>query len=140
MGPRVFNVEEANRLLPEVESVFEDLDALRERASAIKKKMDVLEMIHGADVLKSPTPDGREYRHFLEEVGGLRKQFEETCGRIVESGGHLKGVDEGLVDFCGVIDGRLVELCWKRGEERIEFFHHIGEGFPGRRPIPAGVR
>lgn len=136
MGPRVFSLEEADGLIPDVEAVFQELDALRERAATVKKKMDVLEMIHGAEILKTPTPDGREYRLLLDEVGGLRKQFEEACGRIVELGGHLKGVDEGLVDFCGVIDGRLVELCWKRGEDRISHFHHIGEGFPGRRPLP----
>lgn len=140
MGPRIFTVDEASALLPDVEEAFRDLDALRAQASAIKKKMDVLDMIHGSDVLKTPSPDAREYRHYLDEAGELRRKFEEACGRIAELGAHLKGVDEGLVDFCGVIDGRLVELCWKRGEERIESYHHVGEGYPGRRPIPAGIR
>ena len=139
MGPRVFTIEEANETLEQTESLFIKIDAARDRASQIKKKMDVLEMIHGSQILKVESPDRSEYQHYLGEIAKVKEEFESTCTEIAACGGHLKSVDEGLVDFCGVIDGRLVELCWKRGEASIEFYHHIGEGFPGRKAIPAGV-
>ena len=136
MGPRVFTLEEAEALIGSIEGYFSDLDAQREQLVQIKKKMDVLEMIHGSEVTTVPSPDAREYGHYLEQIDEIKKEFESICGKIAGTGAHLKGVDQGLVDFCGVIDGRLVELCWKRGEEKIEYYHHIGEGFGGRQPIP----
>jgi hypothetical protein len=139
VGPRIFTLDECNALIPEIVAAFEDLDAQRNRLVGIKKKMDVLEMIYGAGAAQLNAPDGREYRQYLEDIESIKKEYEAACGRIVETGAHLKSVDEGLVDFCGVIEGRLVEFCWKRGEPQVEYYHHIGEGFAGRRPIPAGV-
>lgn len=139
MGPRVFTLEECNALIPSIAERFQELDALRAQLTQVKRKMDVLEMIHGAQVMQTPSPDAREYAYLLQEVDRLKREFEAACGKIVECGAHLKGVDEGLVDFFGVIDGRLVELCWKRGEDRIDFYHHVGEGFAGRRELPAGM-
>jgi hypothetical protein len=48
---------------------------------------------------------------------------------------QLKGPLEGLIDFPSYRDGDLVELCWKLGEERVEHWHHIGEGFAGRKKL-----
>jgi hypothetical protein len=139
MGPHVFSVDRANALIPELDRIFADLDAVRQKLLSAKKKMDVLEMIHGESIMSMESPDRREYEHYDSEVAQLKSEFERACGRIGELGGHLKSVDQGLVDFCGVIDERLVELCWKRGESRIEYFHHVGEGFGGRQAIPAEV-
>lgn len=139
MGPRIFTLEECNALIPSIEGRFGELDALRAQLAQVKRKMDVLEMIHGAQVLQTPSPDAREYKYLIEEVDRIKREFDSACGKILETGAHLKSVDEGLVDFFGVIEGRLVELCWKRGEERVEYFHHVGEGFQGRREIPAGM-
>jgi hypothetical protein len=41
----------------------------------------------------------------------------------------------GLVDFLGRHKGHDVCLCWKLGEDAIEFWHEIQTGFAGRQPI-----
>jgi len=41
----------------------------------------------------------------------------------------------GLIDFVGLRDGREVYLCWKYGEDSIQFWHEIEAGFQGRRLI-----
>jgi hypothetical protein len=33
------------------------------------------------------------------------------------------------------MDGEVVELCWKLGEERVGYWHRIGEGYRGRKPL-----
>jgi hypothetical protein len=48
---------------------------------------------------------------------------------------QLKGPLEGLIDFPSYRDGELVELCWKLGEEKVDHWHEIGEGFAGRRKL-----
>lgn len=47
----------------------------------------------------------------------------------------FKGLELGLVDFPGQIDGKIVELCWQYGEKQIAYYHSPEEGFVGRRPI-----
>lgn len=140
LGPRVFTVEEATALLPKMEAAFVALDRIRERLKAVKSKMDVLEMIHGSGILNVEGPDRREYAQCLSEVDGIRKQYEVECAGVHELGGYLKATEDGLVDFYGVVDGRLVWLCWKRGEAAIAHYHHLEDGFTGRRPLPESRR
>lgn len=137
MGPRVYTPREANALVPQLNRVMDDLDQIRGRMRQIKGKIDVLEMIWGDEVQAETNPDHREYAHYAEEIEKIKKEFEAASRRLGELEGVLKSVEQGLVDFYGVIDGRLVFLCWKRGEKAIEYYHHLEEGFSGRQPIPA---
>ena len=55
--------------------------------------------------------------------------------KIQETGCVVKDLDEGLVDFPSLIEGEEVYLCWKLGEEHIDFWHGVDEGFAGRKPL-----
>jgi hypothetical protein len=64
----------------------------------------------------------------------------ETLVEIVKSiddrGIIVKGLDEGLFDFPHIrSNGEEVYLCWKVGENDIEYWHTIEEGYAGRRGI-----
>jgi hypothetical protein len=54
---------------------------------------------------------------------------------IQETGCQVKDLDTGLVDFPALYRGQEVYLCWKLGETGIAFWHHVADGFRGRRPI-----
>jgi hypothetical protein len=140
MGPRIFSVREANALIPGLESAFAEFDAVRERLRRVKQKVDVLEMIWADEVRSESNPDHREYRHYTEEIEKAKQAFEAATRRVQEHEVVLKSVDAGLVDFYGVIEGRLVFLCWQRGEKAVEWYHHLDDGFAGRRPIGAEHR
>ena len=137
MGPRIYTPREANAMVPKLIRAFEDIDQIRNRLKTIKSKMDVLEMIWGEEIQAETCPDHREYKHYLEEVEESKKTFESTAARVQKLEGVVKSVEQGLVDFYGVIEGRLIFLCWKRGEKGIEYYHHLEDGFQGRQPIPA---
>lgn len=137
MGPRIFTAREASALIPQIEQILSELDQVRERLRKIKAKSDVLEMIWGEEIQSETNPDHREYTHYLAEMEQAKKDFEGTLRKLAELEVVLKSVEQGLVDFYGVIDGRLVFLCWKRGERAVEYFHHLEDGFQGRQPIPA---
>jgi len=47
----------------------------------------------------------------------------------------LKGALEGLIDFPSNRNGEAIELCWKLGEDKVAFWHRIGEGYAGRKKI-----
>lgn len=137
MGPRIFTAREVNALIPKLGKLFDGVDALKARLRQLKSKMDVLEMIWGEEVQTETNPDHREYLHYVEELETAKKDYEAGLQKFGELEAVVKSLDQGLVDFYGVIDNRLVFLCWKRGEGSVEYFHHLEEGFAGRQPIPA---
>ncbi len=137
MGPKIYIARDASSLIPDLEKIFEQVDRLRARLKHIKGKVDVLELLWGDEVRAETTPDHREYTHYLDEIEQSKKDFDAVNRKFAEMETLVKSLDQGLVDFYGVIEGRLVFLCWKRGERAVEYYHHLEEGFQGRQPIPA---
>jgi len=137
MGPRIYTPREASALVPKLIKAFDDIDEVRNRLKTIKSKLDVLEMIWGDEVQAATNPDHKEYLHYNEEIEQAKKDYDAAGRRIGEFEAVVKSIEQGLVDFYCVIDGRLVFLCWRRGEKSIEYYHHLEEGFAGRQPIPA---
>ena len=135
VGPRVFEVEEVDRLIPRLEGIFGELDAVREGLRRSKLRINALELIWGAKIQEEDNPDHGELVAHLEDLKRGQKEVEALTQRIAEFGGQVKGLDPALVDFFGVQDSILVVWCWTRGEERIDHWHHVDEGFAGRRTI-----
>jgi hypothetical protein len=134
-GPRVYTVEEVNELIPDLERRFARLDEIRERLKTAKIKLDALEMIWGDAIHKHDNPDHKEFEHHLETLKRLEDEFQTASASFGELSATVKGLDPGLLDFYGVRDGRLVFLCWRRGEVKCEFWHHVDAGFSGRQPV-----
>jgi hypothetical protein len=139
-GPfrRAFTVEEANALLPLLESVMEDLDAHRLELEAHMDRIQVLDVIWGRKLAQASNPDREE---FLEERAAVRDAIQRieavVSARISPLGVRFPpgGLEHGLVDFPTTLDGRWIFLCWKRGEPRITTWHELDGGFRGRRPL-----
>ena len=55
--------------------------------------------------------------------------------RIEEIGCQVKDLETGLIDFPTLYRDREVYLCWQLGEDKINFWHHIEDGFRGRQAI-----
>ncbi len=79
--------------------------------------------------------DREEVERREAEYEGAEASLGEAVIALQEMGVHLKDARLGLVDFLAYRDGELVELCWKLGEERVGYWHRIGEGYPGRKPL-----
>ena len=134
-GPRVFTLEEAQRLLPRVEEQLQRMDRIRERLKTLKIRINALEMIWGSKLSESDCPDRGELEQHVADMKRAEQEFEAAGGAIAELGGQLKGIEPQLVDFYGVREGRLIFWCWRRGEARITDWHHIDEGFAGRQRV-----
>lgn len=134
-GPRVYTVEEASHLIPELEAVFERLEELRGRLRSTKIRINALELIHGEAIREADNPDHREYLALVDDLERTTARFNQETQLVQDLGGVMKGVDPGLVDFYGVHGGHLVFLCWRRGEPAITHWHDVDTGFAGRRPL-----
>lgn len=134
-GPKVFTVEQANRMLPNVRQI---LASLRQQRDALR----VLEHAVAVTELEGLQPDGTPDPRARERVAPHSGAYDEGVARMeallqqLEGFGcQLKDLDQGLVDFFTVHQGQLVYLCWKDGEDRIRFWHFLEDGYAGRRPI-----
>ena len=127
---RLFTIEQANRMLPLVRRIVEDIvqDYARWR-----EQVGVLEVVAAGRRGDSP-PD--EAEKVEQDTQRLAADIERYVGELRELGVDFKGFDEGLVDFPAEIDGRRVYLCWKLGEDAVRFWHGRDEGFAARKPLP----
>lgn len=132
---RLFTIEEAEAVLPEVRTV---LNRLRVQ----KKKVETLEDQKAVEQLTWLQPDGtvspkagdaivRIERQQLKEA----KLFTDLLKRVSDLGAQLKDLDAGLIDFFAMRGDELVLLCWRDGEEQIVYWHDLESGVQGRRPI-----
>jgi hypothetical protein len=122
---KVFTVEEANALLPQVRHLIEEIFALRQEVMGMRPDMrPVLEKAVG-------NGGGRKAGELLETF----KKFEQVIAQLHRLGCELKGIEQGLVDFPAIRDGQLVYLCWQYNEPVVAFWHDIDAGFAGRQPL-----
>jgi hypothetical protein len=79
--------------------------------------------------------DRERHQQARDAVSGAELELLKAVASLNGMGIQLKGPLEGLIDFPSYRNGELVELCWKLGEEKVEHWHHIGEGFAGRQKL-----
>lgn len=132
MPKRVFTPAEANSALFEVRPAAERLVALRTRMRELVAEQSRHVTAIGGNGGGYAASDLNTTQAELERLAG-------DAGAVVteleEIGVVLKDLDTGLLDFPALRDGRIVELCWHPGEDEVAFWHEVGEGFPGRKPI-----
>ena len=128
---KVFDVEEANRHLPLVRAIVEDIVKLFRDVHDRRERLNRVRQVHG----KSARDENSLYGEELEQVErDLEKDITRLDGYVEELhelGAVLKDPVTGLVDFRTQIDGREAYLCWKLGEEEIAYWHKLDARFPG---------
>jgi hypothetical protein len=131
---RLFSVDEANALIPELELRFGKVMQLRSQLRTTYHELEAL----GAP----PTGDPPQSENAPPDVIRLRARFSLLMEALTDElhaveaiGVAVKDLDIGLCDFLGVRQGREVWLCWRFGEKRIAFWHDLEAGFAGRQPI-----
>ena len=129
---RYFTWEEANRTLPLVRRIVDDILASHE---ALQPPLERFRRL-----VEASREAGAEARALRAELDERAKRLNAFVDELSEVGCHFKGFDEGLVDFYSLRDGRPVLLCWRAGEPEIGHWHDIETGFAGRRPIPVDER
>jgi len=133
MSDRTFTLQEAQTLLPVLESLLRNA-------------------IEGKKLIESVDSELQDLAHRVFLSGGMflnivrlaRRKAErekaiqrvkDAIAEIDATGVQVKDLDIGLLDFPCNVDGRTVLLCWKLGEKGITHWHTSGEGFAGRKPI-----
>lgn len=127
---KTFTVDSANRMLPLVRRIASDAvrDYLRWQEAV--REFEIASLNSSAD-----SPDETADR-LQQEAERLARDIEGYIAEAAQLGVMMKGLDTGLIDFPGEIDGRPVLLCWQLGEESVRYWHEEDAGFAGRQPLP----
>ena len=122
---RVFTLEEAHHVLETLRPVISRMVEARDRILGLRPSLEPLMEKAGGN------GGGKSASEILEALDVIRRAIET----IQAQGVLVKDVNTGLIDFPSHREGRVVLLCWRHGEERIEYWHELDAGFQGRQPL-----
>jgi hypothetical protein len=137
---RYYGPIEANSLVPDLTVV---VTRLRDRRAEIVEARDAFRRREGdlVDLLIADATDlegdDPELRRLRLRIRGIVDQMQADVAWLDERGIVLRDIPTGLLDFPALAGGREVWLCWRLGEDRVEFWHGTDEGFGGRKPLEA---
>lgn len=123
---KLFTVEEANALLPEMR---EKLLRMRKLYAGVGELRDSAKAAAAASQHGGGMEGGSDYVRALYEIGKITTE-------IHEAGVQLKDYERGLVDFPMRRGDRIILLCWQLDDgDEIEWWHDTDSGFAGRQPL-----
>ena len=128
--PKIFTLDEAERTLPLVRRIVVDLQHEYALWRAAVGQFELISAGARAEERLPPEVVAAE-----REVALLAERVAALFGELESIGCIAKGIEAGLIDFYALRDDRLVYLCWRLGEERIDHWHDLDAGVDGRRPI-----
>ena len=126
---KIFSLEEANSLLPQIEAI---LAGFEEKREAFRRLQDGLFF---EELVEDFSPPDEKLRLLEENLVKLEEEIE----KIQAFGCILRHPDRGLIDFLARRDEKLVYYCWRRGEGEIQYYHTLRGGFRERQPLLASA-
>lgn len=121
-GKKYFSLGEANRALPYVSKIVEEIAASYQQAVNIREQVD-----------RSESKSQQESLH--DDYEKTMDRLNELLDELHQVGVELKDFERGLLDFPAVHEGREIYLCWHRGEKNVQSWHEVEAGFAGRQDV-----
>ncbi len=124
---KIFTVQEANALIPNVRNILARIQQAYKNVS--RYRTEARKAADGAEQGGGGMVEGVAYGKLLTKFTALLSDLEGL-------GVQLKDYERGLVDFPSLREGRVVLLCWQLGEgDELEWWHDVDAGFAGRTPL-----
>jgi hypothetical protein len=130
---KTFTLEQAHTLLPILKSLLKQSMDGKKAIEQIEKEFQDLKhriLLSGGFSVDVPALARRR--------AARDKAVQDTKDALAEIdaiGVQVKDLDMGLLDFPCKVEDQIMLLCWKYGEEKIQYWHSQEEGFKGRKPI-----
>ena len=126
---QLFTVDHANRTLPLVRKIVDDVVREHRRWQEAIVELDLL--VSG---VRADLPDSRATA-LEREIQRIAREIDQFEHELATLGIQLKDRRIGLIDFPSEMDGRRVLLCWQLGEESVQCWHDEASGYAGRQPL-----
>ena len=132
---KTFTVSEAQTMLRVLESLLRKAQAAGGLVGEIEMEMQQLSYrIYLSGGMHVDVTAAARRR---AERDKATQEAKDTLAEIEAIGVQVQDLEEGLLDFPCVMDGKTVMLCWKLGEDSITHWHEPEDGFAGRKPLDA---
>ncbi len=122
MARRIYTPDLARRSLPLVSAIARDIRDTAQRIRSIWLEL-------------RDEKDGPRNESLDESLADLRRRFSGLAAELENLGVELKDPLSGLLDFRAQRGEQEVYLCWRLGEESVDYWHSLDGGFAGRRPM-----
>ena len=133
MSSRTFTLEEAQTLLPILESLLKQ--AINGKKLIEEVDAEMQDTAHRVFLSGGMLLDVVHLARRKAERERSIQRIKDAVAEIDATGVQVKDVDVGLLDFPCQVEDETVLLCWKLGEPKIGFYHSTTDGFAGRKPI-----
>lgn len=130
-----WTVAEADAALPEVRRLLDEGRTRLAKLRDLEPHLDDLRIVWGDAVLSVACPGHAEFAALHRQFEDERAKFRLVLLAFHALGVEVKDIEQGLVDFRGLVADQPAYLCWKDGEERVTHWHPLEGGFAARRPI-----
>jgi hypothetical protein len=138
-----YSIDDANARLADLRPLLERLRA--QRADLVQLRDLAVERINAVEA-REEAPAGRpgggqrpdddeELRRIRMRMQGIVDQMQAAVTQIDAWGITLRDIESGLVDFPALASGRQVWLCWRLGEDAVDWWHELSTGFDSREPL-----
>ena len=141
MESRIIAIDEANRMLPLLRQIVNDIVSHWERIIQKRTQLECLEKglpaagdAADAGELSQEEQDARtqslkvELNYLIDKINGYIREVEQL-GCFVEE------FKRGIVNFPSLYSGRKVFLCWKPDEDEVAHWHELDETYNERVKI-----
>lgn len=137
--PAVLSLEAVNSLIPKLQPLVQEQLRMRaEIESALRRLANELGDVPNAIVIA--VGDSADLRTLKRDLVERIERYRDGWRRVELMGGVIKDARSGLIDFYGRVEGRLVWLCWKIGEDEVTHYHALNEGFSARKELKESIR
>lgn len=129
---RLYTVDEARSILPEVIAVVSELRDAFVELRALQASVEAQ--------LRGASGDGHLLADPFDESGDNRMEHlkavvQRAAANLDRRGIEVKDPDRGLIDFFSERASRVVYLCYLLGEPDLKYWHELHGGFAGRQPL-----
>ena len=127
MPQKVFTLEEANSSIPSLMGIFDKMAAIRLKANLVREALDTP---------SRGRPEEQENpAKLMEKLNSATEDARKLVEQVKVMGCIPKDLENGLIDFPSLLEGKQIFLCWKYGEDKISYWHDTEGGYRGRQPL-----
>jgi hypothetical protein len=126
---RFYGIDEANARVAELRPLLEQLRADRAAVAELQAELIRARQTNGS------SEHAEELARHEAQIRDLVKRMQQAVAQVDGWGIHLRDIGSGLVDFPALANGRPIWLCWRLGENEINWWHDVDKGFDSRLPL-----
>ncbi len=136
MESRIISIDEANRMLPLLRHIVDDIMANWEKIIVKRTQLECLEKGVESEMSTADVQDRDAHVDTLKsELNRLIDRINSYIREVEELGCFVEEFKRGIINFPSLYCGRKVFLCWKPEEATVGHWHELDETFNDRVPI-----